>query len=128
MIGIIMLFGLVTKNSILVVDFTNRLRRSGMARDQALLTAGPIRLRPVLMTSLALILGSLPVALGLGAGGSFRQPLALVVVGGLITSTFLTLLLVPVAYAILDIILIRLANLRTRKVPQPQPAPASTGE
>ena len=128
MIGIIMLFGLVTKNSILVVDFTNRLRRSGMPRDQALLTAGPIRLRPVLMTSLALILGSLPVALGLGAGGSFRQPLALVVIGGLITSTFLTLLLVPVAYAILDIILIRLGNLRTRKAPQPQPAPAPTGE
>jgi HAE1 family hydrophobic/amphiphilic exporter-1 len=128
MIGIIMLFGLVTKNSILVVDFTNRLRRSGLPRDQALLTAGPIRLRPVLMTSLALILGSLPVALGLGAGGSFRQPLALVVIGGLITSTFLTLLLVPVAYAILDIVLLRVGNLRTRKAPQPQPAPASTGE
>lgn len=128
MIGIIMLFGLVTKNSILVVDFTNRLRRGGMARDQALLTAGPIRLRPVLMTSLALILGSLPVALGLGAGGSFRQPLALVVIGGLVTSTFLTLLLVPVAYAILDIVLARVGNLRTRKAPQPQPAPASSGE
>jgi hydrophobic/amphiphilic exporter-1 (mainly G- bacteria), HAE1 family len=128
MIGIIMLFGLVTKNSILVVDFTNRLRRSGMARDQALLTAGPVRLRPVLMTSLALILGSLPVALGLGAGGSFRQPLALVVIGGLITSTFLTLLLVPVAYAVLDIILIRLGNLRTRQAPQPQPAPTPAAE
>ncbi len=128
MIGIIMLFGLVTKNSILVVDFTNRLRRNGMPRDQALLTAGPIRLRPVLMTSLALILGSLPVALGLGAGGSFRQPLALVVIGGLITSTFLTLLLVPAAYAILDIILIRLGNLRKRQALQPVPAPAPTAE
>lgn len=128
MIGIIMLFGLVTKNSILVVDFTNRLRRGGMARDQALLTAGPIRLRPVLMTSLALILGSLPVALGLGAGGSFRQPLALVVIGGLVTSTFLTLLLVPVAYAILDIVLTRVANLRKRRVTKAQPAPAATGE
>jgi HAE1 family hydrophobic/amphiphilic exporter-1 len=107
MIGIIMLFGLVTKNSILLIDFTNRLRKQGMPRDQALLTAGPIRLRPVLMTSLALILGSLPVALGLGSGGSFRQPLALVVIGGLITSTVLTLLLVPVAYSILDIVLQR---------------------
>jgi HAE1 family hydrophobic/amphiphilic exporter-1 len=104
MIGIIMLFGLVTKNSILLVDFANRLRRQGVPRDQAMLIAGPIRLRPVLMTSLSLILGSLPVALGLGTGGSFRQPLALVVIGGLITSTILTLLLVPTAYAILDIV------------------------
>jgi HAE1 family hydrophobic/amphiphilic exporter-1 len=107
MIGIILLFGLVTKNSILLVDFTNRLRRQGLPVDQALLTAGPIRLRPVLMTSLSLILGSLPVAIGLGTGGSFRQPLALVVIGGLITSTVLTLLLVPVAYSLLDMVLVR---------------------
>jgi hydrophobic/amphiphilic exporter-1 (mainly G- bacteria), HAE1 family len=117
MIGIIMLFGLVTKNSILLVDFTNRLRRQGVPRDQALLIAGPIRLRPVLMTSLSLILGSLPVAIGLGTGGSFRQPLALVVIGGLITSTILTLLLVPTAYSILDII-------ETRFSRKPKPAPA----
>jgi HAE1 family hydrophobic/amphiphilic exporter-1 len=122
MIGIIMLFGLVTKNSILLVDFANRLRRSGMSRDQALLAAGPIRLRPVLMTSLSLILGSLPVALGLGAGGTFRQPLALVVIGGLITSTVLTLLLVPTAYAILDAVQTRLARkpkIETQVVPAP---------
>ncbi len=123
MIGIIMLFGLVTKNSILLVDFANRLRLGGMPRDQALLTAGPIRLRPVLMTSLALILGSLPVALGLGSGGSFRQPLALVVIGGLITSTVLTLLLVPVAYAILDIVLLRFGR-KAKAETQPAPAPA----
>lgn len=123
MIGIIMLFGLVTKNSILLVDFTNRLRRQGMARDQALLTAGPIRLRPVLMTSLSLILGSLPVAIGLGTGGSFRQPLSLVVIGGLITSTILTLLLVPTAYAILDIIQARVT--RKPSVEPVQTAPAS---
>jgi HAE1 family hydrophobic/amphiphilic exporter-1 len=122
MIGIIMLFGLVTKNSILLVDFANRLRRSGVPRDQALLIAGPIRLRPVLMTSLSLILGSLPVALGLGTGGSFRQPLALVVIGGLITSTVLTLLLVPTAYALLDGIQTRLS--RKPKVEQAQAAPA----
>lgn len=119
MIGIIMLFGLVTKNSILLVDFTNRLRRQGVPRDQALLIAGPIRLRPVLMTSLSLILGSLPVAIGLGTGGSFRQPLALVVIGGLITSTILTLLLVPTAYSILDII-------ETRFSRKPKAAAAAT--
>lgn len=123
MIGIIMLFGLVTKNSILLVDFANRLRREGVPRDQALLIAGPIRLRPVLMTSLSLILGSLPVALGLGTGGSFRQPLSLVVIGGLITSTILTLLLVPTAYSLLDIIQTRLS--RKPKGEPVQSAPAS---
>lgn len=124
MIGIIMLFGLVTKNSILLVDFANRLRKGGMARDQALLNAGPIRLRPVLMTSLSLILGSLPVALGLGAGGSFRQPLALVVIGGLITSTILTLLLVPTAYAILDAVQTRFTRKPKTEAAQPASAPA----
>ncbi|MBI4673440.1 MAG: efflux RND transporter permease subunit [Chloroflexi bacterium] len=124
MIGIIMLFGLVTKNSILLVDFANKLRRDGMPRDQALLTAGPIRLRPVLMTSLSLILGSLPVALGLGAGGSFRQPLALVVIGGLITSTALTLLLVPIAYAILDSVQARFRRQPQKEAAQTAAAPA----
>ncbi len=124
MIGIIMLFGLVTKNSILLVDFTNRLRKGGMTRDQALLAAGPIRLRPILMTSLALILGSLPVALGLGAGGSFRQPLALVVIGGLITSTILTLLLVPTAYALLDAAQTRFTRKPKAETAQPASAPA----
>lgn len=122
MIGVIMLFGLVTKNSILLVDFANRLRRQGLPVDQALLTAGPIRLRPVLMTSLSLILGSLPVALGLGTGGSFRQPLALVVIGGLITSTVLTLLLVPVAYSLLESILVRTHRVPTHTQTAPSPA------
>lgn len=128
MIGIIMLFGLVTKNSILLVDFANRLRRQGLSRDEALLTAGPIRLRPVLMTSLALILGSLPVALGLGTGGSFRQPLALVVIGGLITSTILTLLLVPTAYSLLDILQTRLKRKPKVEAVQVAPAPAAAAE
>ncbi|MCX7838415.1 MAG: efflux RND transporter permease subunit [Anaerolineae bacterium] len=114
MIGIILLMGLVTKNSILLVDFTNRLRDQGMSREEALITAGPIRLRPILMTSLTLILGMLPVALGLGAGGSFRAPMAIAVIGGLITSTVLTLLLVPVAYSILDILLGRLSARASR--------------
>jgi HAE1 family hydrophobic/amphiphilic exporter-1 len=125
MIGIILLMGLVTKNSILLVDFTNRLRQQGMSREEALLTAGPIRLRPILMTTLSLILGMLPVALGLGAGGSFRAPMAVAVIGGLITSTVLTLLLVPVAYSILDIIMGRF-----KRAPEPdvQAAPAPAAE
>lgn len=125
MIGIILLMGLVTKNSILLVDFTNRLRAQGKSREEALLTAGPIRLRPILMTTLSLILGMLPVALGLGAGGSFRAPMAIAVIGGLITSTALTLLLVPVAYSILDIFMDRLKSMTVRKpstVPVVSPA------
>jgi HAE1 family hydrophobic/amphiphilic exporter-1 len=128
MIGIILLMGLVTKNSILLIDFANRLRDQGMSRDEALLTAGPIRLRPILMTTLSLILGMTPVALGLGAGGSFRAPMAVAVIGGLITSTLLTLVLVPVAYSIMDILLGRLGArfgaTKTEQVTKPAPAPA----
>jgi HAE1 family hydrophobic/amphiphilic exporter-1 len=103
MIGLILLMGLVTKNSILLVDLTNKLRRErGLARDAALMIAGPIRLRPILMTTLALILGMLPVAIGLGTGSSFRQPMAITVIGGLITSTILTLVLVPTAYSLVE--------------------------
>ncbi|CAG0944541.1 partial Efflux pump membrane transporter BepG, partial [Anaerolineae bacterium] len=130
MIGIILLMGLVTKNSILLVDFANNLRAQGMNRDEALLTAGPIRLRPILMTTLSLILGLLPVALGLGAGGSFRAPMAVAVIGGLITSTLLTLVLVPVAYSILDIIMERLKNIGRKKPTEPAhvPAPSPASE
>lgn len=103
MIGLILLFGLVTKNSILLVDLTNKMRRQhGMDIYQALKTAGPIRLRPILMTTLALILGMLPVAIGLGTGSTFRRPMAITVIGGLITSTILTLLLVPTAYSLVE--------------------------
>ncbi len=125
MIGIILLMGLVTKNSILLVDFTNDLRKRGMSRDEALLTAGPIRLRPILMTTLSLILGMLPVAMGLGAGGSFRAPMAVAVIGGLITSTLLTLVLVPVAYSILDILLGRLNPREETAQPATAPTPAA---
>jgi HAE1 family hydrophobic/amphiphilic exporter-1 len=99
-----MLTGLVTKNAILVVDFTNQLRRRGIPRDDALKQAGPIRLRPVLMTTFATIGGMLPVALnwGGGAGSEIKTPMAVAVIGGLITSTFLTLVVVPVVYAIFD--------------------------
>jgi HAE1 family hydrophobic/amphiphilic exporter-1 len=103
MIGIIMLMGLVTKNAILLVDYIITLRtRDGMERDAALLKAGPIRLRPILMTTAAMVFGMLPIALGLGVGGGQRAPMAVVVVGGLLTSTLLTLIVVPVVYTLLD--------------------------
>ncbi|MCO6450936.1 MAG: efflux RND transporter permease subunit [Caldilineales bacterium] len=100
MIGFIMLMGLATKNSILLVDFANQERERGVSPDEAMRRAGPVRLRPILMTAISLILGMLPVALGLGPGGSFRAPLAIGVIGGMTTSTFLTLIIVPVAYVI----------------------------
>jgi hydrophobe/amphiphile efflux-1 (HAE1) family protein len=102
MIGIIFLMGLVTKNGILLVDYTNQLRDEGMSRTEALLKAGPARLRPILMTSLAMIVGMLPSALRTGPGSEFRAPMALSVVGGVISSTFLTLLVVPVIYTLVD--------------------------
>lgn len=103
MIGIILLMGLVTKNGILLVDYTNMLRkRDGLARNEAVIRAGPVRLRPILMTTLALIFGMLPLALGKGAGAESRMPMAVAVIGGLITSTLLTLVVVPVVYTLLD--------------------------
>ncbi len=102
MIGIIMLMGLVTKNGILLVDFTNVLRDRGLSRFDALVKAGPTRLRPILMTTFAMIFGMIPVALGLGEGAEFRAPMGQAVIGGLVTSTLLTLFIVPVVYSILD--------------------------
>jgi hydrophobic/amphiphilic exporter-1 (mainly G- bacteria), HAE1 family len=102
MIGIILLMGLVTKNAILLVDYANTLRRQGMPRRDALLKAGAVRLRPILMTTGAMIFGMLPIALGVSEGGELRAPMAIAVIGGLITSTLLTLVVVPVAYTILD--------------------------
>ena len=101
-VGIIMLMGLVTKNGILLVDYTNVLRERGMSRFDALLKAGPTRLRPILMTTFAMIFGMMPVALGLGEGAEFRAPMGQAVIGGLVTSTLLTLFIVPVVYSILD--------------------------
>jgi hydrophobe/amphiphile efflux-1 (HAE1) family protein len=102
MIGIIMLMGLVTKNAILLIDYTNIQRERGLTRTEALLVAGPTRLRPILMTTFAMIFGMAPVALGLGEGSEFRSPMGQAVIGGLITSTLLTLVVVPVVYTILD--------------------------
>lgn len=102
LIGIIMLMGLVTKNGILLVDYINVLRERGMSRFDALVLAGPTRLRPILMTTFAMIFGMLPVAFGLGEGSEFRAPMGQAVIGGLITSTILTLFIVPVVYTVLD--------------------------
>jgi HAE1 family hydrophobic/amphiphilic exporter-1 len=101
-IGLIMLMGLVTKNSILLVDFIIRKREEGVPRNQAILEAGPVRLRPILMTTLAMILGMLPSALARGASAESRAPLAIALIGGLITSTLLTLIVVPVVYTVVD--------------------------
>ncbi len=100
MIGLVLLIGLVAKNSILLVDLTNQRRLEGMAVDAALLDACPIRLRPVLMTSLTIILALLPAALGLGAGAETNGPLSVAVIGGMITSTLLTLVVVPAVYSL----------------------------
>jgi HAE1 family hydrophobic/amphiphilic exporter-1 len=126
MIGMIMLMGLVTKNSIMLVDFTNQARRRGLSRDEALLEAGPLRLRPIIMTTLALIVGMFPVALGVGAGGGFRATMAIAVIGGLITSTLLTLLLVPAAYALLDDVINFLRSPRRALQQRFRRAPAHT--
>ena len=100
-IGLIMLIGLVTKNSILIVEFANQLRSRGSTVTKAVIEAATIRLRPILMTSFATIFGILPIAIGLGAGAESRRPLGLAVVGGMFFSTFLTLLVVPVVYTLL---------------------------
>lgn len=101
-IGLLMLIGIVVKNGILIVEYTNQLRSRGMARDEALLTAGETRLRPILMTTLAAILGMMPLAIGIGSGSEMYAPLATVVIGGLATSTMLTLYVVPTVYTFFD--------------------------
>ena len=102
-IGIIMLMGLVAKNAILLLDATRKREAQGVDREEALMHAGRVRLRPILMTTFALIAGMLPVAIGLGEGGEFYQPLAVAIIGGTITSTLLTLLVVPTFYDSIEI-------------------------
>jgi len=102
MIGIIMLMGLVTKNGILLIDFVNQRRAEGEDRLQAILESGRIRLRPIIMTTVAMIFGMLPLAFAIGEGAEQRAPMAHAVIGGLITSTMLTLFVVPVVYSLLD--------------------------
>lgn len=101
MIGLVLLIGLVAKNSILLVDLTNQLREGGASINDALKQACPVRLRPVLMTSLTIILALLPAAIGLGAGSETNKPLSVAIIGGMISSTLLTLVVVPAAYSLI---------------------------
>ncbi|MBD2384978.1 efflux RND transporter permease subunit [Cylindrospermum sp. FACHB-282] len=102
LIGFVFLLGITNKNAILIVDYINQLRETGLDRTEAILKAGPVRLRPIMMTTASTILGMVPIALGLGAGSELRSPMAVSIAGGLVTSTILSLIVVPVVYAILD--------------------------
>jgi len=102
-IGIIMLMGLVAKNAILLLDCARKEEAKGVDREEALMHAGRVRLRPILMTTFALIAGMLPVAIGMGEGGEFYRPMAVAIIGGTITSTLLTLLVIPSFYDSIEI-------------------------
>ncbi|HBK24715.1 MAG TPA: cation transporter, partial [Planktothrix sp. UBA10369] len=102
LIGLIFLLGLLDKNVLLLMDYINQLRQKGMGRNQAIIETGAVRLRPIIMTTASTILGMLPIALGLGAGAELRQPMAVAIIGGLITSTLLSLIVVPVLNTFLE--------------------------
>ncbi len=116
MIGLVMLMGLVTKNAILLVDFANHGRRAGLSVPEALLQAGLVRMRPIIMTTAAMIFGMLPLALALDEGGEIQAPMGRAIIGGVITSTLLTLVVVPVLYSYLT------RGRRPVKVDEPRPA------
>src|SRR5665213_282922 len=120
LIGVMLLMGIVAKNAILLIDFAKWAREKGMSRRDALIEAGRIRLRPIIMTTLALIAGMLPVAIGHGEGADFRAPLGRAVIGGVITSTLLTLIVIPTIYEILD----ELKEWASAKFLRKKPAPA----
>jgi hydrophobic/amphiphilic exporter-1 (mainly G- bacteria), HAE1 family len=122
-IGVVMLMGLVTKNAILLVDFANRAREAGMERSAALLEAARVRLRPILMTTLAMIFGMVPLAFALSEGSEQRAPMGQAVIGGVITSSLLTLVVVPVVYGWLD----DLAAWAKRRFGSPAPASPASG-
>lgn len=117
MLGMVLLIGLVAKNSILLVDLTNQRRREGMSVKDALLDACPIRMRPVLMTSLTIILALLPAAIGFGAGADRNKPMAIAIIGGMTTSTLLTLVVVPVAYFLIERGIEKMSDWRLRRRP-----------
>ena len=120
MIGVVMLMGLVTKNAILLVDLTNQYVREGLSVKDAILKAGPVRLRPIMMTTIAMILGMLPSAVGTGEGSGFRSPISIATIGGLITSTLLTLVVVPVSYLLLARFVERVRSFRSTPARVPQ--------
>jgi len=102
LLGLVFLVGLISKNAIILVDRINQLRAAGLSADAAILEAGPMRLRPITMTTAAAILGMLPVAAGIGAGAELRAPMAIAIIGGLLTSGILSLIVVPIVYRFLD--------------------------
>ncbi|HXK62288.1 MAG TPA: efflux RND transporter permease subunit, partial [Acidobacteriota bacterium] len=116
-LGVIILAGIVVNNAIVLIDYTNQLRQQGYSKRRALLQAGEVRLRPILMTTLTTVLGLIPMALSWGEGAEVRAPMAITVMGGLTFSTLLTLVLIPVVYEYLD-----------RKEYAVQPAEAPTGQ
>ena len=101
-IGIIMLVGIAVNDSIILVDAINQLRRDGLSRFEAIIEAGQRRIRPIIMTSLTTILALLPLTIGIGEGAALRSPMALAVIGGLVTSTLLTLIVIPCVYDVMD--------------------------
>jgi HAE1 family hydrophobic/amphiphilic exporter-1 len=128
MIGMVLLAGLVKKNSIILVDYTNQLRREGMSLEQAILKACPVRLRPILMTSLACIASAIPLAMGYGPGAETRAPLARSIIGGMFLSTLVTLVIVPIYYVLFDRFGAWVASQLKRGRPGPaEGAPASPG-
>jgi multidrug efflux pump len=114
LIGFVLLVGLVTKNGILLVEFANQRRAAGVGAKEAMLEAGLVRLRPILMTAFSTIAGILPIAIGFGAGAESRRPMGVVVIGGMLTSTFLTLFVIPMVYTMFS-------DLSTRRTRQTAP-------
>ena len=125
-IGAVMLIGLAAKNGILIVEFANQLRRNGVERVEAVVEAATLRLRPILMTTAAMIFGMLPLAIGLGEGAEQQAPMGRAIIGGVITSTLLTLVVVPVVYTYLDDFGARVAVYAKRWFTKPDDAPAHT--
>ncbi len=127
-LGMIMLAGIVVNNAIVLVDYINTLRRRGMEIKEAVLTAGRVRLRPILMTTATTILGLLPMALGWGDGAELRAPMALAVISGLLSSTILTLVVIPTLYTGMDSLLARLRGGAPVLAGTDDPLPTMAGE
>jgi HAE1 family hydrophobic/amphiphilic exporter-1 len=123
MIGVVMLIGIVKKNAIMMVDFAIGRRAHGATAEQAILEAARLRFRPIMMTTVCALLGSLPIAIGAGAGAELRQPLGITIVGGLIVSQILTLYTTPVVYLYFDRLGRRARRVRVRRPVAPEPAP-----